>query len=552
MKKASDLEHALTPLKEFGTNYPEFALKPKEALEKLLQEKNGQVAGAAYRDDLGGIDFVWGNKDYGLAHILEKREKQYQKLGLTTEQAKERTNELLKEIPNILQKGFKEEDRSGYAAIILNNSKVILSKFKGDNELKNHYMITSYEVDDKVLRELETIAPLSNDYRDGGSISNLNEPNLIQNPLTSQENLLKTQESALKTQDLSPLELANAEKLAKLESDRIESEKEFKRLKEQERKAALKYHIKRALERSHTISDFTKQLDLSAKNSQFSNNTLKIIEELNNGVKQAREELKEATKPSNLVKSIREQDTCPFEVIEDKEAFFKDLNQNLNDNAILLPKGMSVKEFKQTLESVENKDRFLEHLQTRENSEERLAAFNLVEPTIREPHIEIFTKDKNSATEKKEYIKAFKDENQARLYMLITQDNDTILRTFIPDIPERYVRKHVRNADIIHSFIQPNRTAKSDEALSPVVVYGENTTKNPLTSQENLLKTQESALKTQDLSPLELAKAEKLAKLESEKLESEKEFLTSHQIFLKEAKGNATNFKLIRPKALKR
>ncbi len=28
-------------------------------------------------------------------------------------------------------------------------------------------MITSFEVDDKVLKELETIAPLSNDYRDG-------------------------------------------------------------------------------------------------------------------------------------------------------------------------------------------------------------------------------------------------------------------------------------------------------------------------------------------------------------------------------------------------
>ncbi|AEN18805.1 conserved hypothetical mosaic CUP0956/HP1116/jhp1044-like protein [Helicobacter pylori Puno135] len=88
-------------------------------------------------------------------------------------------------------------------------------------------MITSYEVDDKVLRELETIAPLSNDYRDGGSISNLNEPNLIQKSLTSQEDLLKTQENAPKTQDLSPLELANAEKLAKLESEKLESEKEF-------------------------------------------------------------------------------------------------------------------------------------------------------------------------------------------------------------------------------------------------------------------------------------------------------------------------------------
>ncbi len=130
---------------------------------------------------------------------MRSREKQYKKLGLTKEQAKEGTNELLKEIPNILQKGLKEEDRPGYAAIILNNSKVILSKFKGDNELKNHYMITSFEVDDKVLRELETIAPLSNDYGDGSSISNLIENNSTQKPLTSQEVLLKQQENLNET-----------------------------------------------------------------------------------------------------------------------------------------------------------------------------------------------------------------------------------------------------------------------------------------------------------------------------------------------------------------
>ncbi|MUU32676.1 DUF3519 domain-containing protein [Helicobacter pylori] len=126
---------------------------------------------------------------------MRSREKQYKRLGLTKEQAKEGTNELLKEIPNILQKGVKEEYRPGYAAIILNNSKVILSKFKGDNELKNHYMITSFEVDDKVLKELETIAPLSNDYRDGSSISNLIGNNPTPKPLTSQEDLLKQQES---------------------------------------------------------------------------------------------------------------------------------------------------------------------------------------------------------------------------------------------------------------------------------------------------------------------------------------------------------------------
>ncbi|WP_120921618.1 DUF3519 domain-containing protein [Helicobacter pylori] len=140
---------------------------------------------------------------------MRSREKQYKKLGLTKEQAKERTNELLKEIPNILQKGVKEEDRPGYAAIILNNSKVILSEFKGDNELKNHYMITSFERDEKVLRELETIAPLSNDYRDGGSISNLIENNPTQKPLTSQEDLLKQQENlnefTQEPKNLSPL-----------------------------------------------------------------------------------------------------------------------------------------------------------------------------------------------------------------------------------------------------------------------------------------------------------------------------------------------------------
>ncbi|GAA9211267.1 hypothetical protein BTM370_12620 [Helicobacter pylori] len=282
--------------------------------------------------------------------------------------------------------------------------------------------------------------------------------------------------------------------------------------------AALKYHIKRALERSHSISDFSRNLELSAQNAKFTNNTLKIIEELNNGVKQASEEIKEAAKPSNLVKSIREQDTRHFEVIEakDKEAFFKDLNKNLEANATPLPKGMSVEEFKQTLESVENKDRFLEHLGTRDNSDERLAALDLVEPILREPHIEIFIKD--NTTDKKEYIKAFKDENEARLYMLITQDNDTILRTFIPKLNERYMRNHVRNADIIHSFIQPNRTAKSDNALSDVVVYGENPTQKPLLDQEELLKTQENLNETtqeaKNLSPLEQAQAEKLAKLE--------------------------------------
>ncbi|MCQ2768966.1 hypothetical protein JT169_01150, partial [Helicobacter pylori] len=71
--------------------------------------------------------------------------------------------------------------------------------------------------------------------------------------------------------------------------------------------AALKYHIKRALERSHSISEFSKNLELSAKNAKFSNNTLKIIEELNNGIKQASEEIKTKARDFSNEKLANEQ-----------------------------------------------------------------------------------------------------------------------------------------------------------------------------------------------------------------------------------------------------
>ncbi|EQL46910.1 hypothetical protein N402_06955 [Helicobacter pylori FD423] len=219
-EKLAKLENAITPLKEFGTNYPEFALKPKEALEKLLQEKNGQVAGAAFRDDLGGIDFVWGKdgKDgYGLAHILEKREKQYTRLGLNAEQIKERTDELLKSIPEVIEKGTLFKDDLGRVSVELNNIRVGLKNTWDNNNLNNHFVVTSYERNEKVLRELETKPPLSNDYKDNSNYSalNLNENNPTKESLTSQE------------PPLSVLEKSQLEKKKKLESERLaKAEKE--------------------------------------------------------------------------------------------------------------------------------------------------------------------------------------------------------------------------------------------------------------------------------------------------------------------------------------
>ncbi len=219
-KQEEALQDAITPFKEFGKNYSEFALKPKEALEKLLQEKTGQVAGAAYRDDLGGIDFVWGKdgKDgYGLAHILEKREKQYTRIGLKSEQIKERTDELLKSIPEVIENGTLFKDDLGRVSVELNHIKVGLKNTWDNNNLNNHFVVTSYERDEKILRELETKPPLSNDYKDNSNYSVLN-PNK-NDPTT---NALKNQESAL-----SVLEKSQLEKQKKLESERLaKAEKE--------------------------------------------------------------------------------------------------------------------------------------------------------------------------------------------------------------------------------------------------------------------------------------------------------------------------------------
>ncbi|WP_268877250.1 PBECR2 nuclease fold domain-containing protein, partial [Helicobacter mehlei] len=61
---AIGLKGQIKPNPAFGENFKEFALKGKEAVAKLLQEKRGQVAGAFYRPDLGEsggyIDLVWG------------------------------------------------------------------------------------------------------------------------------------------------------------------------------------------------------------------------------------------------------------------------------------------------------------------------------------------------------------------------------------------------------------------------------------------------------------------------------------------------------------
>ncbi|WP_172201050.1 hypothetical protein [Campylobacter sp. RM16188] len=67
--------NGIVPIKKFGENYAEFYHNGKGAVQKLLAEKEGQVAGAFFRKEIGDITLPWGevgtgrSDGWGLAKI---------------------------------------------------------------------------------------------------------------------------------------------------------------------------------------------------------------------------------------------------------------------------------------------------------------------------------------------------------------------------------------------------------------------------------------------------------------------------------------------------
>ncbi|GAA7111925.1 hypothetical protein HpCHN43_11760 [Helicobacter pylori] len=144
----------------------------------------------------------------------------------------------------MLEKGSEGTDHLGRVFVEYDNKIVGLhNEWKGE-KLPNHWVITSYERMSENSGSLYS-SPLIT--KRSHLLLNSNEPNPTTNPLKSQT-------------PLSPLELANAEKLAKLESEQLASEKEFTRLKEQEqaRKAALKKKLEHERGNAGNIESQTK------------------------------------------------------------------------------------------------------------------------------------------------------------------------------------------------------------------------------------------------------------------------------------------------------
>ncbi|CCA30640.1 unnamed protein product, partial [Helicobacter felis ATCC 49179] len=127
-----------------------------------------------------------------------------------------------------------------------------------------------------------------------------------------------------------------------------------------------------------------------------------------------------------------------IEKAEDKEAFIKSLD--LSAHATPIPESLDVEGFLKTLEGVKNHKNFIEHLASRTDGQRRLEYLHLVEPTLKNPDIELIFK----APAKKEYVKTFRQEGKKDLvYLLVTKDDDALLITGIVDAKKGYVRGRI-------------------------------------------------------------------------------------------------------------
>ncbi|WQT58705.1 DUF3519 domain-containing protein [Helicobacter pylori] len=165
---------------EWGHNYSEFKGDGLGAINKLLETKKGFVAGAFYKEGLGDIDLVWGNKDYGLEHILKRRIESYIKKGLKPKFAEQRALNLARMIPEAIEKGKVGRDTQGRLKIETKDILVALRDNWQDEPLKSKWVITGFEKKVGNLREQAKFIDPSLITKDGEHLaSSLNsvEPN---------------------------------------------------------------------------------------------------------------------------------------------------------------------------------------------------------------------------------------------------------------------------------------------------------------------------------------------------------------------------------------
>ncbi|ELH3499244.1 DEAD/DEAH box helicase family protein [Campylobacter upsaliensis] len=162
------LEAEEKPLKdEFGVNFEGF--KGKEAVDKLLNEKRGQVKGAFYKEGLGEIDLVWGDENFGLRHILNKHGGEFKNLA--------------RELSEAVENGKIVKDDKGRLRLEYEN-KIVGIKDNWKGEKTAHWVVTAY-----VKKEKEASLYTSASFTKGEALPLNSKESIAQKALNLHEKL---------------------------------------------------------------------------------------------------------------------------------------------------------------------------------------------------------------------------------------------------------------------------------------------------------------------------------------------------------------------------
>lgn len=124
----------------FGVEYKGF--KGKDAIDKLLKEKQGHVKGAFHRKEVGDIDLPWGDENGGIEHVIKRRDAMLAKGAGNISGI-----EMVKKIPDIIVNGDFNIDSLGRPGFIFNNCRVaIRPTYDG---IKLNWVVSAMEIIEK-------------------------------------------------------------------------------------------------------------------------------------------------------------------------------------------------------------------------------------------------------------------------------------------------------------------------------------------------------------------------------------------------------------------
>lgn len=234
---------------------------------------------------------------------------------------------------------------------------------------------------------------------------------------------------------------------------------------------------------SADIYDF---LSVSIKSGIPSNETSEVLELLPQ-LKAKHEAMKEANAKA-LSKNISAQADSLQE--ESAQNALKILE---NTQGAQIPKELDINAFMKSLENVENKENFIKHLQSKTDAQSRLAYLNLVEPTLKEFDLKL------TKGERESYIKIFNDGNNF-YSLLITQEQDKQLITFLPKARMDYIKRKIESADLIQTFTDRasnNTIGLANDIIPQNKVSIQNTSLDKLTQEIAQLNKQAGELNKQ-------------------------------------------------------